>query len=206
MNICKYVDFLSEYINILIDFNAESDTVVIGSTRDQVEVKLMYKGIDDLTYLFQNGDTVEFNYEGIKPIGRVLNREETTIVTNYSLYARDSIAVSAYMALNIVRQPMFEFGKLKDSDLSIEAFMQKVIDDASENLTYEVTQQTNLLSRLDAEGMLSEEQYKFRLQNILRGIQSVNLALVTPGKELETAAARNVEQVLKNLKKKGKDI
>ncbi len=107
---------------------AEYDTVVIDSQRDYVEMKLMYKGIDDLTYLFQNGDSVIFTYEGIKPIARIINRKEDTNVVNFSLFIRDSLASDDHLAITFLQNPMLKIRELDDSKMSFQEFFAQLDD------------------------------------------------------------------------------
>ena len=43
------------------------DTLVIETKRNPLEVQHAFKGLDNLSYLFHNGDSVLFTYNGLKP-------------------------------------------------------------------------------------------------------------------------------------------
>lgn len=179
---------------------ASSDTLVIKSNRDIVEVLLMYKGLDDLNYLFENGDSVVFDYEGIKPTARVLNRLEDPSVTNFSLYVRDSILLDDYPALNIAQQPMYTWRKHESSNLPFLALNEKIKKDALAHARTELTQQYDRLDKLKKEGKLSTLQHRARAQNILRNIQISQLRLSQPRKGMEQLSTPTIDKALKDFK------
>jgi hypothetical protein len=49
----------------------EFDTLIIKTKRKVFEIRHSFKGIDELSYLFQNGDTVLFTYKDKTPIASV---------------------------------------------------------------------------------------------------------------------------------------
>tara|TARA_R110001592_G_scaffold356956_1_gene659526 strand:+ start:625 stop:2217 length:1593 start_codon:yes stop_codon:yes gene_type:complete len=150
-----------------LNIGAESDTVIVKSKRDLVEIRLMYKGVDELKYLFQNGDSVVFNYSGIKPIAKILNRQEDYTVTNFSLVERDSIALDEYTAMHITEMPALLYYRARD--LEKEEYMSfiKNIDIKSlKNIPTEIEREYTILEALKAEEKISNEQFQYRLQNI----------------------------------------
>lgn len=178
------------------EIGAESDTIVIKSTRDQVEVRLMYKGVDDLSYLFQNGDSVLFNYDGIKPIASLLNRIENTEVTNFSLCIRDSISTDGFMANDLLRKPLLKISGMDNSGMGFQEYFDKMELEASTLLITEAEQLYDLLDQLKSQGKITREQYRFRLQNIIRNIQSSQVFLNKPGEEKLRESAVNVNKAV----------
>lgn len=65
-----------------------SDTLIIHSKREYIDITHLYRGIDKLYYLFKRGDTVVFNYCGKKPLPIVKNRKVKQYDLNYGLTIR----------------------------------------------------------------------------------------------------------------------
>ena len=190
------------YIEKRLSFKigADSDTVVIDTQREIMEVRLMYKGIDDLTYLFQNGDSVLFTYEGIKPIARILNREEETAITNYSLMVRDSLVEQDFTAMTRLRNPVLKMSQQAESDLPFQEFFQKVELEAAKDLWKEYEQEFSYLETALAKGTLSAVQYNFRLQSILNETQASQLLIRTYGKGENNPVFLELNEVVELLK------
>ena len=87
-----YVDDHSIIRYLTPEYAPEKDTLVLKSKRDFIEVQHTYKGIDHLSYRFQNGDSVLFTYKGRKPFAKVLNREVSDIEVNFDLQAREKLS------------------------------------------------------------------------------------------------------------------
>jgi thiol-disulfide isomerase/thioredoxin len=64
------------------------DTIIVKSARSKVEVTHAYRGIDKLCYIFQNGDTALFTYNGQKPLATILNRDYSELLLNYDIYKK----------------------------------------------------------------------------------------------------------------------
>ncbi len=88
----RYIDDHSIIQHLNPDYAPEKDTIVIKSTRNVLEVQHTYKGIDHLSYRFQNGDSVLFTYNGKKPFAKVLNREVSDIEVNYDINKREKLS------------------------------------------------------------------------------------------------------------------
>lgn len=191
---------------LVFEEGVEYDTVIIKSSRDLVEMRLMYKGIDDLIYLFQNGDSVMFTYDDIKPTAKILNREEATEAVNFSLFIRDSIAISDHMAITHLKSPLLKFKHLEDSKLSFKEFFAKLDDEASVDVLTETTRLYNLLDQLRLQGKISKTQYRFRMENIIREIQASDVALNKQGLEKKSIAGENMKNALDEFKKRYPDM
>ncbi|MCE7994241.1 MAG: TlpA family protein disulfide reductase [Roseivirga sp.] len=175
---------------------AEYDTIVINSKRDQVEMKLMYKGIDDLTYLFQNGDSVMFTYEGIKPIARIMNREAASEVVNFSLFIRDSLAFSDHLAITFLQNPLLKIRELDDSKMSFDEFFAKLDEESSLKVIEETPLYYDLLDQWKEQGIIDAHQYQFRLENIARTLQTSDVALNRPDIEKKSTAGNNIKKAI----------
>lgn len=185
---------------------AEYDTVVIHSKRDLVEMKLMYKGIDDLTYLFENGDSVLFTYEGIKPTASILNRKAHAEVVNFSLFIRDSLAFSDHLAITLLQNPLLKMREMRDSKMSFDEFFAQLDNEASAKVIEETPLYYDLLDQWKKEGLIDEHQYRFRLENIARTMQISDLSLNRPDMEQQSPAGKNIRKALEDFKTRYPDI
>jgi thiol-disulfide isomerase/thioredoxin len=191
---------------LVFEEGVEYDTIVINSKRDQIEVMLMYKGIDDLTYLFQNGDSVMFTYEGIKPAARIMNREVASEVVNYSLFIRDSLAFDDYLAITFLQNPLLKIGKANDSELSFQEYFAQMDDESSAKVIQETPRYYDLLDKWKEAGVIDEHQYRFRLENIIRTLQKSDVALNRPGIEKKSIAGKNIKEAIEFFEARYPDI
>ncbi|GAB5523585.1 MAG: hypothetical protein Roseis2KO_14570 [Roseivirga sp.] len=185
---------------------AKYDTIVIDSQRDYVEMKLMYKGIDDLTYLFQNGDSVLFTYDGIKPTAHILNREVASEVVNYSLFIRDSLAFDDHLAITLLQNPLLKMRELDNSKMSFQEFFAKLDDESSAKVIEETPRYYDVLDQWKAAGLISKQQYRFRLENIARTLQTSDVSLNRPDLEKKSIAGTNIQKALEDFKTRYPDI
>lgn len=150
-----------------IDFEAEIDTVIILSRREWVEVGLYYKGIDQLKYLFQNGDTIFFNYQGSRPVASIQNRSEDFAVTNFDLIERDSIATTEFLAATFIEdQPLFDyFGEIANNLEEHKKFRKEKEEVNLKNFTQEFDKKMEMLQSLKAKGLIDKRQYQYRVLN-----------------------------------------
>lgn len=181
----QYID--DQYIPRRESFNlnGEKDTVIIKTKRDFLEVQLMYKGVDDLRYIFKNGDTVEIKHQGIKPIAEIKNRNEDFSVTNFALVIRDSIAKDDYRATMIVEKPIMLTHRYESSNS--EEFTKnwrEIISTASKNVATEIKIELDLLDSLFGAGLMSQEQLSVHVISIYSELQRT---LSMQKKELENS-------------------
>lgn len=200
----QYIDDRFIQRRLTVDFESKSDTVTIHSTRDWVEVMLMYKGVDDLSYQFKNGDTVVFNYDGMKPIANIINRQEHYRTTNFSLYTRDSIANDDYNAIDIVTSPMLVFHKY---NTSLKDAWENIIKDGTKNLTKETELAISALNELKEKGSIDSVQYNARIRSLYAKFQMLKsrannsiekLSSSTINKSLTNLEALSPELLMKN--------
>ncbi|WP_339608067.1 TlpA disulfide reductase family protein [uncultured Roseivirga sp.] len=181
--------------------NALSDTVTISTKRDLLEVKLTYKAMDELTYYFRKGDTVVFNYEGKKPIAEIINRKESTEVTNFSLHQRDSVyhddvpAILVFEEFNLILAKYFE---LDDRTVDINDFIERYRINLTKGLMEELNEDIKVLSSFRGQGMISEEQQKAILSDLYWKLTN-GLASIT--KKPEGDAFGELYQILEDLER-----
>lgn len=202
------IQFLDDnMIEQLLNLNigAVSDTVIIKTQRNIVEVRLMYKGVDELKYLFQNGDSIVFDYQGIKPIARILNREEEYLVTNFSLIERDSLSADEYTALDINKLPILLSHRASGTLESYLATMKQIEEKALNNLFVELQNQYAFLKRLKKENKITQNHYEYRLQNLYFQLAELNLSPLLK-KDIEGAKAMAIKRAIEDFKVQNPDI
>lgn len=173
----QYIDDHLIQQRLSFDWEAEWDTVILKSRRDYLEVRLMYRGVDDLDYLFQNGDSVLFEYTDHKPIASILNRPEESPVTNFALYVRDSISSSEYPANRIAGAPLILMHRQEESELPLLNFFDSVKYKAITDIPLELTQEIELLKSLNSSGQMSDQVLQYRVENSLRKLQNLAVGL-----------------------------
>lgn len=118
----RYVDDHTILRHFTPELAPARDTLRIKTKRDLIEVQHVYKGIDVLSYLFHNGDTVLFTYEEQKPFARVLNRAVAENELNYDLKKREQIVEGSFPG-QVRMRPIFGF---RDSlFMDLESLEQK---------------------------------------------------------------------------------
>ena len=155
----SYVD--DHYITRLeaLKYN-EYDTITIKSKRETVEITLAYKGLDKLSYIFHNGDSVLFTYNSLDPRATVLNREVSDYAVNYSLKRRARIHGDGFPENVKFFNPFFfdEFdfsapGLLKKFEGARNKFMKEFKEDFRKELVF--------LDSLSSNGLITEKKANF---------------------------------------------
>lgn len=148
------------------DTLAQHDTVVISSEREMVEFSHAYQGFDELSYIFKNGDSVLFTYEGKTPHAQILNREVPSQAVNYELIKRELVHQDEYPAL-IRYQVPFHFmdpdryqGK-GDFSNNFNDEVKRIEHQALVDTEQEFQQEITLLDSLMKNQLLSSEHYQF---------------------------------------------
>ena len=102
-----------EYINdsfipqfVGFSYNREYDTIKIPTQKDFLEVNLSYKAIDNLSYLFEKGDSILISYQGNKPIIELLNRPFEYEDYKVELLIRDKIHKHEFPSEIMLRHPI----------------------------------------------------------------------------------------------------
>ncbi|MFT7162390.1 MAG: thiol-disulfide isomerase/thioredoxin [Bacteroidia bacterium] len=183
------------------EVNAPSDTVIISTKRDLLEVKLTYKAIDELTYYFRKGDTVVFNYEGKRPIAEIINRKENTEVTNFSINQRDSVYQDDIPATIIFNHSALSFTKYYKGDnksIGYEEFLKNYISKIGKILNQELTQDIARISSFRELGLITEQHRNALLSDLYWKLTN-NLKDISYAPEEENYVY--LHQILKNLEK-----
>ena len=95
----RYIDDHFLIRRFIPQYAPESDTLLIKTGRDIVEIQHAYKGIDNLSFLFYNGDSVLFTYQDSIPKAIVLNRKVSELELNYDYHKRQHIAKGSFPGL-----------------------------------------------------------------------------------------------------------
>jgi len=151
------------------EINAPTDTVTIPTKRDLLEIKLTYKAIDELTYYFQKGDTVVFNYEGKKPIAEIINRKEDLEVTNFSLHQRDSVYQDDIPSMIIFNHPMLvfsEYHKGDDQSIDYDEFEKNYRVKTAKILDQELKEDITRINSFREQGLITEQHHNAMLSDL----------------------------------------
>ncbi len=65
------------------NYSTKSDTLIIKDVESNLEINHKYKVLDELSYIFNPGDTVMFNYHGNVPVVDIKNRETKKFDYNF---------------------------------------------------------------------------------------------------------------------------
>lgn len=165
------------------EVSVSSDTVIIKTKRDLLEIKLTYKAIDELSYYFRKGDTVVFNYDGKKPLAEIINRKENTEITNFSLSQRDSIYQDDIPAMLIFNHAVLSYRKYssgEDKAVGYAEFLKNYKIEIGRNLNQEIKEDISRISSFKKRGLIAEEHQNallsdlyWKLTNKLNDIRSV---------------------------------
>ncbi|KYG78934.1 TlpA family protein disulfide reductase [Roseivirga echinicomitans] len=151
------------------EVNSPSDTVAINTKRDLLEVKLTYKALDELTYYFQKGDTVVFDYEGKKPIAKIINRKENTEITNFSLNQRDSVYQDDLPAMIIFNHSLLGFrlySRGEDKTISSQEFDRNYRIKMGKVLNQELTEDIKRINSFREKGLITEQHHNAMLSDL----------------------------------------
>jgi len=203
-NILRYYGF---------DDSKELDTLVIPTKRNVIELKVIFKAIDRLTYFFHKGDTVFFDYKGNKPYVSILNRNEDFTVTNFALYQRDSLYKVDFLAadkfsnysftLNAWSQEMAKTGQ----NIDLESFQEQFKSSQLQELENQYGIQKQFLDSLEFSGVISSNHKNALLTDTYWTLKVANKQASTP--ERNSAVDRvlkDIEMQLPSLKTKNDSL
>lgn len=146
------------------DHTLERDTLVIPTKRDLLELKFVYRGIDRLTYHFQNGDSVLIEYIDSRPYATILNRAEDYAVTNYQLLRRDSIhqidflPESKFSNYSFTINSWLQENKRTGKSIDLKDFEKKFKSEQIDEMISQIKIDRAYLADLVEEGKLSKAQ------------------------------------------------
>ncbi len=152
------------------------DTLIITSRRKTVEIGHAYKAMDVLYYQFQNGDTVLFSYDGLKPIAKILNRSVSEFALNYDLNKRKILDKNDFPNLIKFNAPFFFSGSDVQSDnfvFDMDIYQRKMVEEAQGK--YE--KENVLLDSLIAIGQVSAAEKKHKLSKSAIDLKIMQLRL-----------------------------
>jgi len=152
------IDFVDDNfipIQYLPDTEKEFDTLIIKTQREYIEFRHSYKGIDKLTYLFQNGDTVLFSYQDNTPIATLKNRESKIHDINLDLFKRKTLYHEEYPSYIKSLQPIFFMRSTKN----LQKESERVVAVANKEFLIEINKERTFLDSLHDASLISHEIY-----------------------------------------------
>ena len=87
----RYVDDTSMSSEIFLQKAPDSDTIIIHTNNDVLELSHKFGSLQSAFYLFHKGDSVLFTYEENIPVITILNRETTYHADNYPFFIKKEI-------------------------------------------------------------------------------------------------------------------
>ncbi len=131
------------------------DTLVISYYKAFLELTSHnpYTAIKE-TFLIKNGDTVVFNYENKLPIAQVTNRQVNDTALNYNHYRLKNLFKNKYTSHQLIMLGIFFRGKEEAGISTLNHYLQAREDYKREQ---------RLLESLRKEGVLSENEYSYRV-------------------------------------------
>jgi thiol-disulfide isomerase/thioredoxin len=146
------------------------DTLVIKTHRNFVELRHTYRGLSGMVYLFKNGDSVLFTYQGNIPWAQVLNRKVLASEINYDYLVNERVlnydypATTKYAHLNY-------FTKTPPPSFAVQLANEKV--QFEKESKEELGKTNNFLDSMRKANAISEAYYNYQKINFKNGLQSL---------------------------------
>ncbi|WP_422354597.1 TlpA family protein disulfide reductase [Roseivirga pacifica] len=187
------------------EIGAESDTVIIPTKLEVLEVKLLYNALDRLTYFFAKGDTAIIEYNGNKPHATILNRNTNNSLVNIEMKVRDSLFNSIFPPSVEISNFMLmhtEWSELESPKPSFQeyekTYQKKKTQDVDREFMFLINNFNNsqVYSKTDSlikQAALSELYWKAK--NYLKSIETIGqLEQSTPIKQFVSTFENNLKQ------------
>lgn len=158
-----YIDDNYIPIDFIPDPELEYDTLHVRTERKLVEFRHSYKGIDELSYLFQPGDTVLFTYRDKTPLASLLNRKAKTHDINFALFKRETLYPNDYPSFEKCRSPIF-FMERSDN---LEQELKRVEAIANENFDTDIDHEKIFIDSLYQNDLISRDRYNLLKTQII---------------------------------------
>jgi hypothetical protein len=158
-----YIDDNYIPITFIPDAELEYDTLSIRTRRKFVEFRHSYKGVDELSYIFQPGDTVLFTYQDKTPTASLQNRKAKTHDVNLDLLKREILYPNDYPSFVKYRNPILFMERTND----LAEAWDKVVISANENFGHEINNEKMLIDSLYQNELISVENYSLLTTQII---------------------------------------
>lgn len=155
----SYIDDNTLNQEIKFKKGASSDTILIRTKREIIDIRHGYKGLEKLSFLFHNGDTVVFNYDSLKPIPSVKNRKVLKHEIDYELLKLKLVCNDSFSADAKSNNP-FVFNNFQFSKGVISEY-QRVLDELILEKKIEKEQEYKLLDSLLQNNLITREASLF---------------------------------------------
>jgi thiol-disulfide isomerase/thioredoxin len=147
-----------------------SDTLIIKTDRNFVELRHTFRGITGMDYLFKNGDSVLFTYQGSIPWARVLNRKVQDSEINYDYLMNERVRNYDYPATTKYAHQNF-FTKTPPPSYAVQ-FARMEIQYEKESKE-ELAKINNFLDSMRRANAISASYYNYQKLNFKYGLQSL---------------------------------
>jgi thiol-disulfide isomerase/thioredoxin len=180
--LCEIAYINDDYIPIdfIPDPELEYDTLRVRTERKFVEFRHSYKGVDELSYLFQPGDTVLFTYRDKTPIASILNRKAKTHDVNFALFKRETLYPDDYPSFEKCRSPIFF---MEQSD-NLEQELKRVEVIANENFDMDIRHEKIFIDSLYQNDLISRDRYNLLNTQIIYQKKIIELYRLNGGRRI----------------------
>jgi thiol-disulfide isomerase/thioredoxin len=153
--------------NVILPKNRKSDTIIIETYRDDVEVMHLF-GFEGCSYLFNRGDTILFTYNGRIPHADIISRKTANYDVNYDVFMREKAQNNDCSAIYKAFNPDF-FHDIGYNIDSINKYRNYYMSQSA----YEFERKIQLTDSLFQHDLLSPAMYSYRKHNLAINILSV---------------------------------
>lgn len=162
-----------------LNHDAERDTLIIHTTRQQVEVLHFFRAAGRIPFLITKGDTVLFKYDGYLPMATVLNRPQEAGM-NFPVRVRQEVFQDFFSSQEKIRGlPLFINTDVPDFRLEEQIPIQE--HQFLQILDSELQQEKAMLDSAYSRGSISERYYDFFSADLLARDNSFALRLMEEG-------------------------
>jgi len=162
----QYMDSAMTNTRITLQKAPCSDTIVIHTNDNVVEVTHAFNAVDGAKYLFNKGDSVLFTYKENVPFATILNRETSFLESNFDIFMRKEVRKNELSAKYYYYYPFF---RKTAKDQKEEIRLRKLERD---NVTEEWIHEYKVLDSLHNAGLLPEYVYNYRKNSLVSEINS----------------------------------
>lgn len=177
--------------SIELNHGVGKDTLIIHTTRTQVEVIHFFHAVGRIPFLLTKGDTVLFEYDEYLPTATVLNRLQETGL-NFPVQVRQAIFQDLFSSLEKIKGlPLFINTDVPDFRLEEQIPIQE--RQFLNILASELQQEKDMLDTAYSRHSISERYYDFFTADLLARENTSVLCLMVEGSPANMLAFGKVE-------------
>lgn len=170
-------DFTEKRVEL--NHEAERDTLIIQTTRSQVEISHFYRACARIPFLLTKGDTILFRYEDNFPVAKILSRKQEGAL-NLAGEVRQKMFQNLFSSEDKINcLPLFINTDIPDFTFESQIPIQE--NQLLEQLGLELEIEKDLLDSAYSKGSISESHYDFFTTNLEARAKLRTLRLMEEG-------------------------